>query len=555
MLKHLNISNYALIETLDIDLHRGFAVITGETGAGKSIILGAIGLLLGQRADGKALRDASKKCVIEAHFDVARYELRSWFEEQELEYDDNDCIIRRELTPQGKSRGFINDTPVTLTQMRELGEKLIDVHSQHQNLLLRKENFQLNVVDIMASNEKERAEYAEAYGKLKEAERELEELLKSIEASRSDEDYMRHQLNELQTAALREDEQEELEQEQDTASHTEEIKSALYEVTMLLLGEDGAAVEQIRQAEGRLGNAAAIYPKMTELSERLSSLYVELKDIASDIEAETERIEFNPERLAYVTERLNTIYSLEHKYHTDDIVGLLREQERLQTMLDGIDNGDEMLQEKREMVEQLTDIAKKKADKLTATRKQAAKKIEAETKRSLEALGMPGVEFCIEIKPATLSPEGQDKVAYLFSANKGMSLRPVADVASGGEIARLMLSLKAMISGAVKLPTIIFDEIDTGVSGRIAEQMGNIMHQMGEAERQVVSITHLPQIAARGTYHYKVEKTNSADSTSTIMRQLTEEERIDEIAQMLSGADITDAARRNAKMLLGQIDH
>ncbi|MBR2202865.1 MAG: DNA repair protein RecN [Prevotella sp.] len=551
MLKHLNISNYALIDTLDIDLHRGFSVITGETGAGKSIILGAIGLLLGQRADGKALRDASKKCVIEANFDISRYDLQAWFDEQELEYDDEDCIIRRELSPQGKSRGFINDTPVTLTQMRELGEKLIDVHSQHQNLLLRKENFQLNVVDIMASNDKERNEYAVAYNRLKEAEHELEELKKSIEASRNDEEYMRHQLNELQTAALREDEQEELEQEQETASHTEDIKAALYEVTTLLLGENGAAVEQIRQAEGRLGSAAAIYPKVTELSERLESLYVELKDIATDIESETENIDFNPERLAYVTERLNTIYSLEHKYHTDSIADLLREQERLQTLLNGIDNSDEMLQEKQETVRQLTDIANEKAAKLSATRKQAAKKIEAETKRSLEALGMPGVEFCIDIKSTSLSPDGQDKVAYLFSANKGMALRPVAEVASGGEIARLMLSLKAMISGAVKLPTIIFDEIDTGVSGRIAEQMGNIMHQMGQAERQVISITHLPQIAARGTYHYKVEKRNLSDSTSTMMRQLTTEERIDEIAQMLSGADITDAARRNAKMLLG----
>ena len=551
MLKHLNISNYALIDTLDIDLHRGFSVITGETGAGKSIILGAIGLLLGQRADGKALRDASKKCVIEANFDISRYDLQAWFDEQELEYDDEDCIIRRELSPQGKSRGFINDTPVTLTQMRELGEKLIDVHSQHQNLLLRKENFQLNVVDIMASNEKERNEYAVAYNRLKDAEHELEELKKSIEASRNDEEYMRHQLNELQTAALREDEQEELEQEQETASHTEDIKAALYEVTTLLLGENGAAVEQIRQAEGRLGSAAAIYPKVTELSERLESLYVELKDIATDIESETENIDFNPERLAYVTERLNTIYSLEHKYHTDSIADLLREQERLQTLLNGIDNSDEVLQEKQKTVRQLTDIANEKAAKLSATRKQAAKKIEAETKRSLEALGMPGVEFCIDIKSTSLSPDGQDKVAYLFSANKGMALRPVAEVASGGEIARLMLSLKAMISGAVKLPTIIFDEIDTGVSGRIAEQMGNIMHQMGQAERQVISITHLPQIAARGTYHYKVEKRNLSDSTSTMMRQLSTEERIDEIAQMLSGADITDAARRNAKMLLG----
>ena len=550
MLNHLFINNYALIDTLDIDFHPGFSVITGETGAGKSIILGAIGLLLGQRADSKALKSDNRKCAIEAHFDVSRYDLSPWFDDNELEYDPHDCILRRELSPQGKSRGFINDTPVTLTQMRELGEKLIDVHSQHQNLLLQKENFQLSVVDIIASNEKERTEYREAFTAYKEAARELEELKASIEASQENEDYMRYQLDELTAAQLKEGEQEELESEQDLATHTEDIKTALYESQNLLSNDDGGAVEWIRQASNRLDSAASLYPKITELAERLSSLYVELRDIAADVESETERIDFDPERLAFITERLSTLYSLEKKYHVASVGELLEEQARLQSLLNTIDNSGQALLEKTREAEALLATAQQKAAALTKTRSAAAARIEKDIKQRLEPLGMPNVEFRIDIQQAALSDDGQDKVGYLFSANKGMPLRPVAQVASGGEIARLMLSLKAMISGAVKLPTIIFDEIDTGVSGRIAEQMGEIMKQMGQAERQVLSITHLPQIAARGQHHYKVEKQDTPESTVTTMRPLTEEQRIDEIAQMLSGADISDAARNNARTLL-----
>ena len=550
MLNHLLINNYALIDTLDIDFHPGFSVITGETGAGKSIILGAIGLLLGQRADSKALKNDNRKCTIEAHFDVSRYDLSPWFDDNELEYDPHDCILRRELSPQGKSRGFINDTPVTLTQMRELGEKLIDVHSQHQNLLLQKENFQLSVVDILASNEKERAEYREAFTAYKNAARELEELKAAIDSSQENEDYMRYQFDELSAAQLKEGEQEELESEQDLATHTEDIKTALYESQSLLSNDDGGAVEWIRQASNRLDSAASLYPKISELAERLSSLYVELKDIAADVESETESIDFDPERLAFITERLSTLYSLEKKYHAASVEELLEEQARLQSLLSTIDNSGEALLEKTREVEALLATAQQKAAALTKTRSAAAVRIEKEIKQRLEPLGMPNVEFRIDIQQSTLSDDGQDKVSYLFSANKGMPLRPVAQVASGGEIARLMLSLKAMISGAVKLPTIIFDEIDTGVSGRIAEQMGEIMKQMGQAERQVLSITHLPQIAARGQHHYKVEKQDTHDSTVTTMRPLTEEQRIDEIAQMLSGADISEAARNNARTLL-----
>ena len=550
MLNHLFINNYALIDTLDIDFHPGFSVITGETGAGKSIILGAIGLLLGQRADSKALKSDNRKCAIEAHFDVSRYDLSPWFDDNELEYDPHDCILRRELSPQGKSRGFINDTPVTLTQMRELGEKLIDVHSQHQNLLLQKENFQLSVVDIIASNEKERTEYREAFTAYKEAARELEEMKASIEASQENEDYMRYQLDELTAAQLKEGEQEELESEQDLATHTEDIKTALYESQNLLSNDDCGAVEWIRQASNRLDSAASLYPKITELAERLSSLYVELRDIAADVESETERIDFDPERLAFITERLSTLYSLEKKYHVASVEELLEEQARLQSLLNTIDNSGQALLEKTREAEALLATAQQKAAALTKTRSAAAARIEKDIKQRLEPLGMPNVEFRIDIQQAALSDDGQDKVGYLFSANKGMPLRPVAQVASGGEIARLMLSLKAMISGAVKLPTIIFDEIDTGVSGRIAEQMGEIMKQMGQAERQVLSITHLPQIAARGQHHYKVEKQDTPESTVTTMRPLTEEQRIDEIAQMLSGTDISDAARNNARTLL-----
>ncbi len=549
MLKHLYIKNYALIEQLDIDFETGFSVITGETGAGKSIILGAIGLLLGQRADSKAVKTGCQKCTIEAQFDISRYSLNEWFDENELDIEEGECIIRRELTATGKSRGFINDTPVTVQQMKELGEMLVDIHSQHQNLLLQKTDFQLSILDIIADNEQLRSDYHNTFTEYKKNVKELEELKQMLTDSREKEDLMRFQLEELTAANLTDGEQEELEQEQEAATHTEDIKTALYEADNMLNGE-GATLDLLRQANSKLSSVTSLYAKIEPLSERMESALIELKDIANEVAREAENIDFNPERMAVVEERLDMIYTLQRKHHKNTIAELLQEQEHLSEIISGIDNSDEAIKDKEQLCQKLLDAASKLAEKLSQTRKKASTKIEKDICKRLEALGMPNVDFQIKIERGDLTSTGKDVVSFMFSANKGMALRPVAQVASGGEIARLMLSLKALISATVKLPTIIFDEIDTGVSGKIAEKMAEIMKEMGNSGRQVISITHLPQIAALGTYHYKVEKHDTKEITTTIMRQLSNEERIDEIAQMLSGSDITDAAKTNAKELL-----
>lgn len=550
MLKHLYIKNYALIDVLDIDFATGFSVITGETGAGKSIILGAIGLLLGQRADSKAVKTNTQKCTIEARFDISRYGLKAWFEDNDLDCDEDECIIRRELTAAGKSRAFINDTPTSLQLMRELGEMLVDVHSQHQNLLLQKEDFQVNVLDIIADNGKQKEAYSKAFAAYRKAENDLKAMREQISLTRENEEFMRFQLNELANADLKEDEQEALEQEQEAATHTEDIKTILFETNTILNDENSGALAALYLANQKLESVARLYPAIKDLAERMSSSFIELKDIAQETEAVAEDIDFNPERLAFINERLDTIYSLQRKFHKNTIAELIEEQRNLQEAIDNIDNSDTALADLEAATEKALLDAKAKADKLTETRQKTTAKVEKAIRGSLEALGMPNVEFKIEITKDELSAKGQDRVAFLFSANKGMAPRPVAQVASGGEIARLMLSLKALISGAVKLPTIIFDEIDTGVSGRVAEKMADIMRQMGNADRQVISITHLPQIAALGTHHYKVEKHDTQEGTTSVMRQLADEERINEIAQMLSGSDITEAARTNAKALL-----
>ena len=550
MLKQLYIKNYALIDLLDIDLQKGFSVITGETGAGKSIILGAIGMLLGQRADTKAIKNAGQKCAIEAHFDISRYNMQEWFNRQELDLDvPTDCIIRREVSPAGKSRGFINDTPVTLAQMKELGEMLIDVHSQHQNLLLQKENFQLSVVDIIAQNEKERASYTQAYRVYRKAYEELQTLRQQLEANRLNEDFMRFQLDELCAASLQEGEQESLEQEQQTASHSEEIKELLCNANNAL-NADGGALDSLNAVFANVKSAAGMTPKFESLEERMDSLMIELKDIAHEIDREAEDVDFDPARLDYVNSRLHLLYTLEKKHKRDSVDGLIAERDRLQDAIGNIDNGDFAILEKEKAVAEALEHVQAAADLLTKTRQESSRKVEEEVKRRLASLGMPNVTFSIRLTTGTPGKDGQDRLAMLFSANKGMTPRPVAEVASGGEIARLMLSLKAMISGAVKLPTIIFDEIDTGVSGKVAEKMADIMYEMGQLERQVISITHLPQIAARGSVHYKVEKHDTEDGTISLMRKLTPEERVTEIAQMMSGEEISEAAMNNARTLL-----
>ena len=556
MLKELHIKNFALIDRLDIDFESGFSVITGETGAGKSIVLGAIGLLMGQRADTKAIKTGEQKCSIEAHFNLSAYDMQEWFDENEIDFDADDCIIRRELTASGKSRGFINDTPATVHQMKELGEMLMDVHSQHQNLLLQKEDFQLNTVDIIANNVKERVEYTKVFRELHAAEKALAELKESISSNQKNEDFMRFQLDELTAANLVDGEQEELEQEQESASHTEDIKSALYEADTLLNGDNNDIISNLKQVCSSIDSITRVFPQVNELSERLESAYIEIKDIASDISNALDDVEFDPARLEYINNRLDTFYSLEKKYQKDSIAELIEERDRLQQAIDAIDNSDEELKEQSAKVASLQKKAQQLADVLTKTRTKAAKTVEEEIHKRLTALGMPNVQFAVELTTnkaddsSHLTKDGQDKIAFMFSANKGMALRPVSQVASGGEIARVMLSLKAMISGAVKLPTIIFDEIVTGVSGKIAEKMADIMKEMGEANRQVISITHLPQIASKGSFHYKVEKHDTDSGTTSLMRRLSEEERIHEIAQMLSGENITDAALTNARELL-----
>ena len=550
MLKQLYIKNFTLIDTLDIQLYPGFSVITGETGAGKSIILGAIGLLLGQRADSKSIKHGADKCVIEAHFDLSKYDMQAFFDENDIEFDAADTIVRRELTAAGKSRAFVNDTPVALIVLKELGEQLVDVHSQHQNLLLQKQDFQLSVVDIIADAAKQRQAYAEAFAAYHEAVRQLEELKADIERNRQNADFLQFQFNELSMARLVDGEQEELEQKSETMTHAEDIKSALYEADNALSGDATGIVASLRTAANALKGISHVLPAAAELAERMETAYIELKDVAQEVSGSLESVDFDPAELDSVNDRLDRIYDLQKKYHADTVAELLDLQKDLQQKLANIENSDDALQTLQTKCEQLKADCQRQADALTKLRTKAAKQIEKEMLQRLEPLGMPNVRFAITIDRAELSRSGQDKVSFLFSANTSTPLQPVAQVASGGEIARVMLSLKAMISGAVKLPTIIFDEIDTGVSGKIAEQMAQMMQEMGRGGRQVLSITHLPQIAARGAAHYKVAKAEAAGGTTSTMKELTANERVNEIAQMLSGSDITAAAIQNAKELL-----
>ena len=549
MLQRLYIKNFTLIDELDIPFEGGFSVITGETGAGKSIILGALGLLLGQRADTKAIKAGRDRCIVEAHFDLSRYGLKAFFQENDLDFDAHDSILRREVTSAGKSRAFVNDTPVALSTLRELGSQLVDIHSQHQNLLLNKEDFQLNVVDIIAGDSDALADYATSFKALRDASRSLEQMRETIAKNKENEDFIRFQHHELEEARLTEGEQEELEQEYGILSHAEDIKSALFEADDILSG-DGGVVERLKAAVHSIETIGNLFPDITDTADRLGSSFIEVKDIASEISRQAERIDFDPGRMEEVSTRLDTIYHLQQKYHVATVAELISLRDDLEQQLGQIDGGDEALRELEEREQALRNVCEQKAARLTDIRSAAAKTVEKEMRQRLVPLGIPKVQFEVSLTPKPLSADGHDKVAFLFTANTSTPLQPVAQVASGGEIARVMLSLKAMISGAVKLPTIIFDEIDTGVSGKVAEMMARIMQEMGDNDRQVISITHLPQIAARGTTHYKVFKTESDEGTVSQMRQLAPQERVAEIAQMLSGSDISEAAVKNAEELL-----
>lgn len=550
MLRSLLIQNYALIEQSDIEFDNGFSVITGETGAGKSILLGAVGLLLGQRADVSSIKKGAKRCVIEAHFTVPDNELTSFFEENNFDFDGDECILRREMHANGKTRAFINDTPAPLTLMRSLGERLIDVHSQHQNLLLNQEDFQLHVIDVIAHDGEELADYKKTFKQYLHVKSELNELKANAEKSKTEEDYIRFQLEQLESAALTSGEDQHLAQESDTLSHAEEIKSGLFSVTQIMDGEDEGVLQALKSSASTLHGLLQMYPTSADWHERIQSAYIDLKDLNQDIESKLEDIDFDPARFEEVNNRLNLIYSLEQKYQATNVDELLALQDKFKEQLKEITSFDDRIDEMVKQTDTLLGEVRSKAERLSAKRKKAALEIEKDMRAKLLPLGMPYVQFNVQLdKRKAPEADGIDGVTFLFSANKNDDLRSLAVVASGGEIARVMLAIKALIAGATHLPTIIFDEIDTGVSGAIAARMAEIMGNMSKV-MQVISITHLPQIAARGKTHYKVYKVDNEESTVSHIKRLNSTERVEEIAHMLSGEALTTAAIDNARDLL-----
>ncbi len=554
MLQSLSIQNYALIASLDIRLDRGFTVITGETGAGKSILLGAIALLLGQRAETRMIKDGANRCIIEAEFNLDGYGLDAFFEQHDLDFDGHNCIIRRELTATGKSRAFINDTPAAVADLRQLGERLLDIHSQHQNLLLAQEDFQMSILDIIGNDKAEREHYTERFTHYQAVTEALHEAEQSLANGREDEDYLRYQLTQIDELQLESGKQATMEQEARMLEHAEEIREALWATSSLLNG-DGSSNEGIiamlREATHRIENIHELLPETETLAERLDSCKIELDDISRDLQSYAEQTDVDPARLAAVSEWLSSLYAIQHKHHVntdDELIALANDFRR---RLDAIDNSDEHIARLRQEQQQALEALQTAGQKLTAKRTKAAKEVERQMHERLIPLGIPNVQFRIDLQPRPQPvASGCDQVDFLFCANKNGQLQPISKVASGGEIARVMLSLKAMISGAVRLPTIIFDEIDTGVSGHIAESMAQIMAEMGRNGRQVISISHLPQIAAMADHHFRVYKQDDELGTSTHIQPLSDDERVTEIAHMLSGARLTNEAIENARVLL-----
>ena len=551
MLKSLYIKNYALIDSLEIDFESGFSVITGETGAGKSIILGALSLILGQRADMKAIKKDADKCIIEGTFDVSAYDLKDFCVENDIEYDPQTYILRREILSVGKSRAFINDSPTGLNELKLLGEQLIDIHSQHENLLLSDNHFQLQVVDTLAGNKKLLNEYKEAFKAFKSAEKELTDQRNAIEKTKAEEEFFRFQYTALQDAHLSDGEQEELELELETLNHAEDIKSGLYKIHKLLSDDEMGIVSSLKESLSTAQHLSKVYAQANEMSSRIETAYIDLNDMSANLERMAEDVEFSPERLELVQQRLDMIYGLQARHKMSTVAELLTYQKELEEKLNQIDLSDEHLKQLEKQLTAKKDAALTLSTKLSKQRKTATKTIEKTLVDKIAPLGMPNVRFECQMTPKK-EPDitGEDDLEFLFSANKNMTLQPVAQIASGGEISRFMLCLKSMIAGATALPSIIFDEVDTGVSGEIADKMGLIMKEFGQ-NMQVLAITHLPQIAAKGKAHYKVYKEDSEKSTVTNLIRLTDEQRLNEIAGMLSGATVTDAAKENAKAMLG----
>ena len=550
MLQFLTIENYALIDHLEFHPGKGLTVITGETGAGKSIIMGALGLILGQRADAKAVRSGAGKCVIEAQFDISAYDLEAFFAQNDLEYDASATIIRREIYATGKSRAFVNDTPVQLPLLRELGSHLIDIHSQHQNLLLGQDAFQLSVVDALAHNQAEYASYRAAYDQLKAHDSKLKALRAQAERDAQEADYIRFQFSQLDDANLVEGEQEELEAEQELLSHAEDIKSCLCQMHEGLDGEGDAVVQMLKSVSQKAHELSRIYPDIAEIAQRLESDYIDLKDIADEVDSRSEEVNYDPQRLEQVEERLSLLYSLQKKHGKSSVEELIQLRDELFERIQHIDNSDEEILELEQQVKRLAAEATRLAAILTDTRKQAAQQLQKDLIARVTYLGMPNLRFQVSITPLnSLSPSGSDSLEFLFSANKNQPLRPAGEVASGGEISRLMLGIKSLVASARTLPTIIFDEIDTGVSGDIADRMGSVMKELS-THLQVITITHLPQVAGKGNQHFRVFKADTDEQTITHIEQLSSEQRIQEIARMLSGSDITPEALANARTLI-----
>lgn len=545
MLRRLTVENYALIEQLDLELDSHLSIITGETGAGKSILLGALGLLLGNKNDSSTFRDSTRNCIIEGTFDIENYELESFFEQNDLDYEPQ-LVIRRMISPAGKSRAFVNDMPVQLVTLKELGSRLIDIHSQHQNLILSDESFRLRVIDTVAQTKARLQEYSTTYRALRQAERELSEMIAAAEALRKDEEWLRYQVAEFEAAALRDGEMEEIEAELAVLENVEQIGEAVASLRQALDAEQIGVLEQLALSENTLSKLSNSYHVGAELSERLRSVIAELKDIASTAANEAERIEANPERLQKLTDRINVIYSLCQKHRVQNVAELIEVGKKYTAQLATITHSDENITAKQADIATLKQKAHHEATAIHALRVKAAEQVSADVVKFLRNLGMEEIRFEVEVlQGEELMPTGFDSVRYMFSANARVAPQPVEKIASGGELSRIMLSLKALLAAHSNLPTIIFDEIDTGVSGRIADAMGDIIRTLS-LNMQVIAITHLPQVAAKGDSHFVVYK----EQSRTHIASLDAEQRIEQIAKMLSGSDVTTAAIEQAKILL-----
>lgn len=552
MLKSLTIQNYALIDSLYITFDTGFTVITGETGAGKSIILGALSLILGQRADARHIKQDETKCVIEGVFDLSNYNLEPFFAENDWVYDGDECILRREIWATGKSRAFVNDSPVYLNNLKGLGDRLIDIHSQHQNLSLNDNLFQLNVVDLLAHTGDERKEYTSAFTEYRIAEKTLNDLRVQFRKNKEEEDYLRFQHASLLEAALQPGEQRQLEAELEALTHSEEIKSGLFTATSLLSGDDRSAESQLRSVRDILQHVQRVFPKVDELVTRIESAYIEVKDVREEASRYFAEVELDPGRQQLVEDRLSIIYDLQRKHAVTTVEDLIALRDEMAKKLENIDSLDERLAALEKVSEEKRSDMLTKAGILSRKRQAAVPVIEKGLMEKLAYLRMPNTRFRCEFTTRN-HPDatGIDHVQFLFSANKNTALQPVSQIASGGEISRLMLCIKAMIAGAIALPTIIFDEIDTGTSGEVADRVGSIMEEMS-GQMQVIGITHLPQIASKGHTHFVVYKEDINDRVTTQIKELTPGERVNEIARMLSGAEISVQAVENARVMLGQ---